>query len=384
MRLSLALLIGLLQASPVFSQSYPYFPPPGIGYSASNGNITLQNMTLESVTGVVLCDGSSGLCSAAAASNIIPLWSGTPSSSLFLRSDGQLAAPAATAPAGTNGEVQYNNAGVFGGNSGFTTDGSGDITLSGTVTAALFSGSGASLTNLNGSNITSGTLSNSRLSGVALLAAANIYTSANIWPASGVAYPTTSSYFGAINTASVWSNSTGPTDSKLYDCLAAGTTDYQCRLVNDADNSATVWLDVNRTGMTVNAVNFPNGSLENAGTPVCLSNGTNCPANTFGTLSMILSSTGAGNPSIVTCNRCSSPSASRTSAGLWEINTGVALTRSMIGLCNISSAGPTSGTALFVYASTPITDQVEIAFYNTAGTATDPSSSVEVSCAVGL
>jgi hypothetical protein len=50
------------------AQSYPYFPPPGIGYSATNGNLTLQNLTLESATGVVLCDGSSGLCAAATGS----------------------------------------------------------------------------------------------------------------------------------------------------------------------------------------------------------------------------------------------------------------------------------------------------------------------------
>lgn len=91
MTLRAALLLSLLALPGICrSQGYPYFPPPGMGYSATNGNLTLQNLTLESVTGVVLCDGSSALCAAATASNIIPLWTGTPSSTQALGSLGAL------------------------------------------------------------------------------------------------------------------------------------------------------------------------------------------------------------------------------------------------------------------------------------------------------
>lgn len=91
MTLRAALLLSLLALPGICrSQGYPYFPPPGMAYSVTNGNLTLQNLTLESVTGIVLCDGSSALCAAATAANIIPLWTGTPSSTQALGSLGAL------------------------------------------------------------------------------------------------------------------------------------------------------------------------------------------------------------------------------------------------------------------------------------------------------
>jgi hypothetical protein len=58
--------------------------------------------------------------------------------------------------------------------------GTGNYTLTwnGDVTANSISGNGSGLTSLNASNISSGTLNNSRLSGVALLAIANTFTAA--------------------------------------------------------------------------------------------------------------------------------------------------------------------------------------------------------------
>lgn len=446
---------------PAAGQSYPYFPPPGMSYSATNGNLTLQNLTLESVTGIVLCDGSAALCAPATSSNVVALWSGTISTSNYLRSDGQLAAPPVTAPAGTNGEVQYNNAGVFGGNTGFTYDGSGDATLSGTATANLFAGSGASLTALNGSNIstgtvplarlptipasdisglapsattdttnasnitsgtlalarlptipatdisglapsattdttnasniTSGTLSNSRLSGVALLSSSNAFTGAT----QALNPSGTATWTGTAGSATTSANYDAFSFDGSFAAMCISETVGVCNGSSSiADgmvlrSTGSIEMDSNGVANTASisntVANFA-GTVEQGGTAVCLSSGTNCPAQTFGKVSMILTSAGTGTPTVTTCNRCSSPTASRASTGLWEINTGVTLTTGMVVLCNLDSGGPVSGTALFIYggAATPIADDVTIAFFNTSGIAADPSSSVEVSCAVGL
>jgi hypothetical protein len=64
-------------------------------------------------------------------------------------------------PGGSDGQVQYNNAGSFGGSANFTFDGS-NVNIAGVTTASSFSGSGASLTSLNASNISSGTLAIAR------------------------------------------------------------------------------------------------------------------------------------------------------------------------------------------------------------------------------
>ena len=72
----------------------------------------------------------------------------------FWRGDGAWASPVA----GLDTEVQFNNDGAIGSASTFTFH-----TGSGTVTATAFSGSGASLTSLNASNISSGTAGAARL-----------------------------------------------------------------------------------------------------------------------------------------------------------------------------------------------------------------------------
>lgn len=65
-----------------------------------------------------------------------------------------------TTPGGFDTYVQFNDAGVMNGSASMTF-----VKATGTLSATLFSGSGANLTNLNASNISSGTLPSARLSG---------------------------------------------------------------------------------------------------------------------------------------------------------------------------------------------------------------------------
>lgn len=58
----------------------------------------------------------------------------------------------------------------------------------------------------------------------------------------------------------LWVNSGAAVDSKTWDCFNS-TTDFQCRVINDANNLANSWLDVNRTGTTINSVAFPSQGI---------------------------------------------------------------------------------------------------------------------------
>lgn len=100
---------------------------------------------------------------------------GTPSSTTFLRGDSQWVTSGAGVPDGATGKIQFATAGAFDsdpnlhwddtnkrvgiGNAAPTTA----LDVTGTVTATLHAGSGASLTALNGSNISSGTVAAARL-----------------------------------------------------------------------------------------------------------------------------------------------------------------------------------------------------------------------------
>lgn len=52
-----------------------------------------------------------------------------------------------------------------------------------------------------------------------------------------------------------WVNSTGAADAKIWDVFASAT-DLQFRLINDANSTATTWLDVTRSGTAVSTVAF--------------------------------------------------------------------------------------------------------------------------------
>jgi len=72
---------------------------------------------------------------------------GTPSASTFLRGDNSWASVTATTPGGSTTQLQYNNAGAFGGISGVTTDGT-------RMTASTTIGVGGATPSTSGSGIT--------------------------------------------------------------------------------------------------------------------------------------------------------------------------------------------------------------------------------------
>lgn len=73
--------------------------------------------------------------------------------------DIQIGSGGSGSPGGSSGQVQFNNAGSFAGDTGFTFDsGTDTVVVGGNVEANAFVGGGADLTGLNGSEITSGTV----------------------------------------------------------------------------------------------------------------------------------------------------------------------------------------------------------------------------------
>jgi hypothetical protein len=69
------------------------------------------------------------------------------------------------------------------------------------------------------------------------------------------------------NAAIAWDATGGGVDSKWWDALNVGST-LSFRLVNDAQGSATNWMVVTRSAMSVTSINFPNGTLQAAGNKV--------------------------------------------------------------------------------------------------------------------
>ncbi len=225
-----ALLTCLWLASPCVAQQFtvPYFPPPGIGYDFTTNTITLANMTLPGLTGILISGGSGGVSTIADATGaaqflesfgaggpyefVFPL--GTATNAIVYAVDGafttgsdlEYTQPGTTAQfvlGGANGaavlrlnsfgglqaklqlESNVNTTMVTLQNLTATSSYTFNFPINaGTSGQALISGGGgtnvmtwltlaasATTDTTNAGNISSGTLSNSRLSGVALLAA---------------------------------------------------------------------------------------------------------------------------------------------------------------------------------------------------------------------
>lgn len=82
----------------------------------------------------------------------------------------------------------------------------------------------------------------------------------------------TNNPLGAIHTKGTgprWlmEESDAAADNKIWDCLASGEQ-LSFRAVNDADSAQQAWLTVDRTGTTIDAINFPVGTLQAGGNSV--------------------------------------------------------------------------------------------------------------------
>lgn len=103
------------------------------GFAGSSSGGSTPSLTLSTtVTGPLKGNGTA--ISAASASDIVGLFTGC-SGTQYLGADGACHSASGGSPGGSSSDVQYNSSGSFAGNSSFTTDGSGDATLSGYVSA---------------------------------------------------------------------------------------------------------------------------------------------------------------------------------------------------------------------------------------------------------
>jgi hypothetical protein len=182
------------------------------GSITTNGNITVELPTDANFSGNIGIGGNlsvngranfNGVTNLGNLSNVVILGG---SSGQVLQTDGtgNLSWTAQTGGGGgsatiggTSGQIQFNDAGSFAGNSNLTF-----TKASGKLTATLFAGSGANLTNINGANIV-GNIPNANITtSLQVGASANITGSANIYgylSVSGYAYAQTPTA-GASNT----------------------------------------------------------------------------------------------------------------------------------------------------------------------------------------
>ena len=168
-------------------------------YTAINGTMTLQNETIigNSTIGNLVISNTSNLGSV---SNV-RITGG--SSGQYLQTDGagNLSWAAgggggSGSPGGVNTQVQFNDAGTFAGNTGFTFN-----KTTGTLVATIFSGAGNALSNIQGANVTGA---------VSYATTANSVAVANV---SGIGNIATTNYNGngsqVLAGNGAWINSSG-------------------------------------------------------------------------------------------------------------------------------------------------------------------------------
>lgn len=165
-------------------------------------------------------------------------------------------------PGGSNTQVQFNNAGVLGGSSNFTFDGTG-VTIgtsrfngsginAGIITATSFSGSGSGITGLTNSNlsgsagITNANLANFTISGISLGGTLGTLTLAT----SGTGLSGSASYTGAsVQTFTVTSNAASANTASTIVARDAGGG-FVAGIITAGTFSGNVVGNINSTGIS--------------------------------------------------------------------------------------------------------------------------------------
>jgi len=124
---------------------------PSSAYTVSSNTITFTSAPLSGTNNIYVYYTSPITQVIAPGQSTVGLTAftatGTPSASTFLRGDNSWASVTATTPGGSTTQLQYNNAGAFGGISGVTTDGT-------RMTASTTIGVGGATPSTSGSGIT--------------------------------------------------------------------------------------------------------------------------------------------------------------------------------------------------------------------------------------
>lgn len=242
------------------------------GLTTSGGPITTSG-TITLAGTLALANGGTGATTQAGAANAV-LPTQTSNSGKYLTTDGTNASWATVSGSGTPGgattQVQYNNAGAFGGSASFTfNSGTGAVTA--TTHIGAHSGDGSALTNLNATNLGSGTVPVARLASSGTASATTYLSGTGIWSTPSVASSSSLQGTGSagVNTAvtGVYAgkdgnslpiyalvNQSAGTDAKYSEITTQNTGRIDFSLLNDANNSGTAWMSVTRTGIAPNLI----------------------------------------------------------------------------------------------------------------------------------
>ena len=207
-------------------------------------------------------------------------------------------------PGGSNTQVQFNDAGTFSGSANFTFNKTTDtFTVTGTSAATTFSGSGASLTTLNASNISSGTLSQTRLANAAVTLGSTALTlGSTVTTVAGLTSVTSTTFVGALTGAATSATTAGTvTTAAQPNITSTGTltslTSSGNIIASNVIANSTVFATTSNISGNVNA-----GNVTATGTIIAtnIGNATTILAGDGGLISNISGGSSYGNANVTT------------------------------------------------------------------------------------